>query len=176
MDTKLTTLAPFFQDPLNQFSLRELARMLHSNHTTVRQHLRLLVKEGLLTAKKEGVYTFYQLIFSKKLQNLKLFYNLERLRQSGLVEDLEKAFDFPVIILFGSFASATDDKTSDIDIALISDVSRDFSLGKYEQLLHRPINLRKFSGKLWASVIKENPSLVNSMCNGVVLSGELEVV
>ena len=120
METKLTILRPFFEDPNRSYSIRQLSRILNINHTTIRQHLNLMAKEEILSLKKEGVYSFYKLILSKKTLNLKLYYNLEKLRISHLVEDIEKSFDFPVVILFGSFATATDTIESDIDICIIS--------------------------------------------------------
>jgi DNA-binding transcriptional ArsR family regulator len=176
METKLTILREFFEDPNRRFSIRELSRILGINHTTVRQHLNKLAKEGFLSAKKEGVYSFYQLLLSKKTTNLKLYYNLEKIRESGLIENLEGTYDLPAIVLFGSYASATDDKTSDIDICLISDVEKEFLAEKYEKKLNRKISLHKFTKNSWGKAKKSNPNLVNNICNGVVLSGDFEVI
>ena len=176
MEGKLTILAQFFEDPNRKFSIRELARILSMNHTTVRQHLNKLVKEGFLSSNKEGVYCFYRLVLSRKSFNLKLYYNLEKIRNSCLVEDLEKAFDLPVIVLFGSYASATDDINSDIDLCLISNIEKEFSAEKYEKGLNRKVSIHKFSKALWEKAKKSNSNLINNICNGIVLSGELEVL
>ncbi|MBI2144210.1 nucleotidyltransferase domain-containing protein [Candidatus Woesearchaeota archaeon] len=176
MEVKLATLKPFFEDPNRKFSIRELSRILKINHTTVRQYLNKMVKEELLSSKKEGVYLFYKLILSKKALNLKLYYNLEKIRDSKLVEDLEKAFDLPVIALFGSYAFARDDAESDIDICLISNVEKEFSIEKYEKSLNRKVSLHKFSKDSWNKAKKSNPNLVNNICNGIILSGELEAL
>ena len=176
MERKLTILKPFFEDPNRKYSMRELSRILKINHTTVRQYLNKLVKENFLFSKKEGLYSFYQLILSKKTLNLKGYYNLEKIRNSNLIEDLEKAYDLPVIILFGSFASARDDANSDIDICLISNVNKEFQIEKYEKSLNRKISLHKYNKELWGKAKKSNPNLVNSICNGIVLSGELVIL
>ena len=176
MERKLTILAPFFEEPNRKFSIRELSRILKINHTTVRQYLNKLVKEGFLSLKKEGLYSFYRLVLSKKTLNLKLYYNLEKIRESGIIEDLEKAFDLPVIVLFGSYSSATDDKTSDIDLCLLSNIEKEFSTQKYEKKLNRKISIHKFNKTSWEKAKKSNPGLVNNICNGLVLSGELEVL
>ena len=176
MERNLTILAPFFEDPNRKFSIRELSRILKINHTTVRQHLNTLAKEGFLSAKKEGVYSFYQLVFSKKTMNLKLYYNLEKIRESNLIENLEKNYDLPTIVLFGSYASAMDDKTSDIDICLISNVEKEFDTEKYTKTLNRKISLHRFNKGSWEITKKANPNLVNNICNGIILSGELEAV
>jgi len=176
MERKLTLLKPFFEDPNRKYSIRELSRILKINHTTVRQNLNKLVKEGFLSFKKEGLYSFYKTILNKKTLNLKLYYNLEKLRESGLIEDLEKKYDLPVIVLFGSYSSATDDITSDIDLCLISNIEKEFSTEKYEKVLNRKVSIHKFNKKSWEKTKKLNPDLVNSICNGIVLSGELEVL
>ncbi|MBI2632524.1 helix-turn-helix transcriptional regulator, partial [Candidatus Pacearchaeota archaeon] len=106
MEQKLTILKPFFEDPNKKFSIRQLSRILKINHTTIRQHLNKMVKEEILSLKKEGVYSFYRITLSKKTLNLKLYYNLEKIRTSHIIEEIEKLYDFPIIVLFGSFSSA----------------------------------------------------------------------
>jgi predicted nucleotidyltransferase len=176
MERKLTILKPFFEEPNRKFSIRELSRILKINHTTVRQYLNQLVAKGFLSSEKGGLYSFYQLVPTKKTLNLKLYYNLEKIRESNLVPDMEKFFDFPVIVLFGSYASAMNDKTSDIDICLISNIEREFSARKYEGKLNRKISLHKFTRNSWNKSKKFNHNLINSICNGIVLSGELEAL
>ena len=176
MERKLTILMPFFEEPNRKFSIRELSRILKINHTTVRQHLNQLAKDGFLSSKKEGVYSFYQLVLIKKTLNLKLYYNLEKIRESNLIQDLERIFNLPVIVLFGSYAFAMDDKTSDIDICLISNIEKEFSTERYEKKLNRKISLHKFNKERWKKIRKTNTNLVNNICNGRVLSGELEVL
>lgn len=176
MERKLTILKPFFEEPNRKYSIRELARLLKINHTSTRQYLNQLAKEGFLSSKEEGVYTFYQLILSRKTLNLKFYYNLEKIRKSGIIEDLEKAYDLPVIVMFGSYASATDDSGSDIDICIISNVEKEFSSEKYKKILNRKVSLHKFSKDLWNKAKKSNPNLLNNISNGFVLSGELEVL
>ena len=176
MERKLTTLKPFFEEPNRKFSIREFSRILKINHTTVRQYLNQLVKEGFLSFKKEGLYTFYKLVLTKKALNLKLYYNLEKIRKSNIISGLESVFNLPVVVLFGSYASAMDDKNSDIDICLISNVEKEFSTEKYEKSLNRKISIHKFNKNSWAKSKKTNPNLINNICNGIVLAGELEVL
>ncbi len=176
MERKSTILRPFFEDPNRKFSIRELSRILKINHTTVRQYLNKMVKEEFLSSKKEGLYTFYRLVLSKKTLNLKLYYNLEKIRNSSLIEDLEKAYDLPVITLFGSYSFARDDASSDIDICLISNVEKEFPLEKYDKRLNRRISLHRFNKDSWDRAKRSNPNLINNICNGIVLAGELVVV
>lgn len=176
METKLTILKPFFEDFNRHFSIRELSRILKINHTTVRQYLNKLVKEGFLSYKREGVYSFYQLILSRKTLNLKLYYNLEKIRISKIIDGLEKTYDFPVIVLFGSYAFSRDDINSDIDLCLITNIEKEFPFEKYEKCLNRKISIHKFNKNSWMKAKKSNPNLVNNICNGIILSGELEIL
>lgn len=176
MEIKITILKPFMGDPNKKFSIRELSRILKINHTTVRQYLSKLAKEEYLTYTKDRIYSYYQLNPIKKTLNLKLYYNLEKLRESSIIEDLEKNYDLPTIILFGSYASATDDLSSDVDICIITNVRKEFFTEKYEKKLNRKVSIHKFNKEDWEKLKKTNPNLINNICNGIVLSGELVII
>ena len=88
MEKILNILSPFFENPKKEFYIRELAKILKTNHTTVRNYLKKLEKENFLIMNKTGLYPSYRLNLSKKALNLKLFYNIEKLRKSNLIEDL----------------------------------------------------------------------------------------
>ena len=68
------------------------------------------------------------------------------------------------------------DKTSDVDICLISNIEKEFSIEKYEKVLNRKISVHKFNKNSWTKAKNLNPNLINNICNGIVLSGELEVL
>ncbi|GBE20038.1 MAG TPA: ArsR family transcriptional regulator [Candidatus Pacearchaeota archaeon] len=176
METKLYIMSRFFEDPDREFHIRELSRLTGINHTTVRQNLNKLVKEGLLVLKKGKIISSYKIIFSRKYINLKLFYNLEKLRKSEIVENLQRYYDFPVIILFGSYAKSSDTINSDIDISVISNIKKEFNTSKYEKILNRKVTIHLFNKDRWKTAKKKNPELINNICNGIVLSGELRVL
>lgn len=176
MERKLNILKSFFEEPSRSFSIRELARILKINHTTIRQHLNKLVQKELLTNKKQGIYSFYKLLINKKTLNLKLYYNLEKIRKSKIIEKLEKEYDFPIIILFGSYFNAKDTTSSDVDLCLISNIKKETKLDKYEKKLNRKISIHSLTKSQLENMKKTNPEFINNICNGIVLSGELEVV
>ena len=177
MYKELSILRNFFEDPTREFHIREIARLAKLNHMTVRSYLNKFVKEGLLIKKKSGLYATYSANFSnKKFINLKLYYNIEKLRQSKIIEELEKTYDYPVIILFGSYAGATNTKDSDIDLCVITNIKKEFKLEKYQNILNRIVSLHKFNEKEFKNMKTKNPELLNNICNGIKLSGKLEVV
>lgn len=177
MDKKLAILEYFFEDPTGEFHIREIARLTKLNHMTARAYLNDFVKEGLLNKKKSKIYTAYAAdTKNKKFLNLKLYHNLEKLRESGIIEGLEEMYDYPVIILFGSYAAATNTKGSDIDLFILTDIQKDCNVEKYERVLKRKISLHKFTEKEFKNMKIKNPELINNIINGINLSGKLEVV
>ncbi len=178
MVEKIDIIAPFFEEPHNHFLLRELAKKIQKNPMTIRNHVRLLLKEGyLLLNKKTKPYQTYRAnVDSPAYRNLKWFYNLEKIRISGLLEFLQKRFDYPVVILFGSYAKATDDEKSDLDLCVITPIQTEHPYSKFEKVIKRPINIRFYTPKQWKELRMQHPDLVNSICNGIVLSGQIEVV
>jgi len=177
MYKEFSILEFFFEDPLNGFHIRQIARLTKINHMTIRRYLNKFTKEGLLIKKKNSIYPLYYANAPNiQFRNLKLCYNLEKLRMSKIIENLEEIYDYPVIVLFGSYSSATNTKNSDIDICIITNVKKDIDLSKYLTTLKREISIHKFTEKEFNGMKMKNPELVNNMCNGIVLSGKLEVV
>ncbi|MBI4448671.1 nucleotidyltransferase domain-containing protein [Candidatus Woesearchaeota archaeon] len=176
METRLSILTPFFRFPNRRFLLREVARMTKVSHMTARKYLLDAVSHGLLN-KSPGVpyETFQANPESPAFRNLKLFFNLERIRSCGLVRTLEKAYEYPPVVLFGSFAKARDDEQSDVDICVVTAVSKDVDLSDCEQVIGRHISIHRYSKKSWSAAIRKNPNLVNNILNGLTLSGFLEV-
>jgi predicted nucleotidyltransferase len=175
METKTNILTPFFENPNEEFQIRELSRLLKINHTTIRQYLLRFVKEELIETKEGKPYDYFKANISKKFLNAKLFFNLEKLRESGLIEQIEKDYDYPTIILFGSYASATDDSKSDIDLFILTEIKKDKDYSKFENKLNRKITLHLFSKDKFNSAKIKNAELLNNIINGITLSGKLEV-
>lgn len=177
MYTELSLLRYFFDDPLGNFHIREIARKSTLSHMTVRKYLQSFVKERILVQHKSKPYpTFAANTSNPKYLNLKLFYNLERLQKSNLVSDLEHFYDYPVIVLFGSYAQGSDTKESDIDIFILTNVKKEFLINKYQRKLHRKISLFVCSEKEFIRMKEKSPELINNICNGITRSGKLEVL
>lgn len=178
MDNIISTLQTFFEFPYTSFYIREIARRTKINHTTIRQRIIKLAKEGYLVhnTQTRPYDTYKSNTTSSKYHNLKLFYNLEKIRQSNLIPKLEQIYDYPTIVLFGSYAKAEDDEKSDIDLCIISPITKEFPVKLYSLHLKRPLSIHLFAPVQWNTLKKKNSELVNNICNGIVLSGQLEVV
>lgn len=177
MDTELSILKYFFDDPQENFHIREIARKSTLSHMTVRKYLRHFTQAGILIQHQPRPYpTFAANTSHPQYLNLKLFYNLERLRESNLIFTLEQFYDYPVIVLFGSYAQSSNTKESDIDIFILTNIEKEFSLSRYERTLQRKINLFICSEKEFIRMKTKSPELINNICNGITLSGKLEVL
>ncbi len=177
MESFIAILSPFFKRPLRAFHIREIAKVTRISHTAVRRYLKKLEKEEFLIKKPTKPYpTFSANLSSKKYLNLKLFYNLEKIRESGIVESLEHKLSYPTIVLFGSFAKALDDENSDVDICVLTDANANLDLKDFEKEIERPVSLHIFNRKKWDESKEKNPDMINNICNGIVLSGQIEVL
>jgi predicted nucleotidyltransferase len=175
METKIKILKPFFENPNEEFYIRELSRLLNINPTTIRQYLLKFVKEGLIEIKNGKPYDSFKAEIDKKFLNMKLYFNLEKLRESNIIAQIERDYDYPPIILFGSYATATDDAKSDIDLFVLTEVKKDKDYSKFEDKLNRRITLHIFSKDKFNFIKKNNVELLNNILNGITLSGRLEV-
>lgn len=177
MEIKIDILEPFFTNPNTGYTIRNLAKKTGSNHTTVRKYVLYYIKEGLLAKRPTKPFpTFVADVGSKKYLNLKLYYNLELIRKSAIVEELETVYNYPPIVLFGSFSKAMDDEQSDVDMCIITDIKKNISLEKYEKIVGKKVSIHHFTKKSWHSAKEKNSELVNNIANGITLSGQLEIL
>ena len=177
MDKEIAILKFFFEDPIGEYHIREVARLAKITHMTARSYLNRFVKEGLIVKKETKVYSSYSANFNNsKFRNIKLYYNLEMLRESKIISDLEIFYDYPTIILFGSYSNATNAKNSDIDLCVITNIQKEFNIDKYSNFLKRQVSLHKFTEKEIENMKTKNSELLNNICNGIVVSGKLEVI
>ena len=177
MYKELDILKLFFEDPTEEYHIREVARITKLNPMTIRKYFDYFLKEELIVKKASKLYsTFSANIQSQKFRDFKLFHNLKRLRESKIINDLEIFYDYPPIVLFGSYSSATNTKNSDIDICIITNIQKEFNVEKYSKILKRQVSLHKFTEKEIQNMKLKNPELLNNVCNGVVVSGKLEVI
>jgi predicted nucleotidyltransferase len=162
----------FFDGPLITIHIREVARRTGMSPRGAKYILDALTKEGLLNLTPTGVVSNYSGNYqSEKYMALKKSLNLYSLYSCGLVSALEEFYHTPkCIVLFGSYARGEDTGRSDIDIVIVTDNQDIPDLDMYESFINRKISI-----SLVKNVKKEDSNFVNSLANGIVLSGYLEV-
>ncbi len=174
MITKVSSnrvLKAFFENPEKKFHLRELARHTGLSIAGVIKIVKELKAAGLLKSKKERTVELVEANFDKKFLYFKRAHNLLSLYECGLVQQLNEFYEQPqCVIVFGSYADGTDLSNSDIDIVVVTKIERLPNLSRLEKTLKRKINI------LTIDLDKAKPSFKNSLANGIVLVGYLEVI
>lgn len=170
-DNTLKVMELFFKCQEIKFHLREISRLTGLSMPGVRKIVFKLEKEKLLLSKQEKVVKNYYATRNEKFIFLKRSYNLYSIFLSGLLDFLKKKYEAPkAIILFGSYSKGEDISKSDIDIAIITSKKEIADLSLFEKRLDRKIKLYLIDLK------KIEPEFLNTLANGIVLHGYLEVV
>ena len=79
------------------------------------------------------------------------------------------------IYLFGSVARGDADKNSDIDLFVVGNFKKDLDLDAFEKKQKARIQLLIKSRDEFTKMQKENKNLANSILNGFVIKGYIEV-
>jgi predicted nucleotidyltransferase len=172
-DNKIRILKLFFEGPNERLHLREVARRVGLSATGAMKILRALEKESLLEKERAAVTVVYRGNYdNEKFIALKRALNLYSLNSSGLVSELVDFFKIPeCIVIFGSYAKGEDTRESDIDIAVMTNMKEYPELGVYEVDLKRKISLH-----LIENIKNEEKDFINTLANGIVIYGYLEVL
>jgi len=174
---KMDMLKYFIEEPEREFHLREIARLAGVSPSTVSKHLSELSKSGtVVCTSNRGLKLFRANTGNFVYRDAKLFYNLSRLRESGMIEHLTAEFNHPKsIVLFGSFRKSDNVAGSDIDIFIQTPLKKDPDLSRFEKSLGHPVQLFLASDTDVERMKKKNKELLNNILNGIVLEGFFEV-
>ncbi|MFH0836868.1 MAG: nucleotidyltransferase domain-containing protein [Candidatus Aenigmatarchaeota archaeon] len=158
--------------PSTEFSYREIERKTGESIGTVSKYVKIVEKKELVKVRSAARAKFVRAnTESQDFVSFKKIYNLEILHISGLIYHLNQTLHPDSIILFGSFSSGTDHEKSDIDIAVIHGRETELDLSVYEKKMNRRISLTRIK-----NIKKSSNEFKNTLANGIVLSGYIEVV
>ena len=171
MFKELNILKVFFEKPTQEFNIREAARLLKIAPATASKELKKLAKKRILTEKKERNLILYKSnIEDEHYQDLKIYYTIRKIKESGLIQKINKQYLKPTIILFGSTTQGLDTETSDIDILILTEKKEDLeNKEEYEKKLNRKI--QPFIHRTIKDI--KNNHLINNILNGITLQGEI---
>ena len=174
---KMDVLTHFFENHEREFHLREIARLIGLAPSTVSKYLNSLVNEKILITRTiKGFRLFRSNTENYLYKDAKLFYNIIKIRNSGLIDFLVEELNYPKsIILFGSFRKGENVQKSDIDIFVETPVKKNLDLSLFEDRLKHPIQLFQFSSKEIEKMKESNKELLNNIANGILLYGFFEV-
>jgi len=160
----------FFNDPLKDFQLREISRIIKLHHKSVAVYTKRLLKIGLIKVNARTLYKSYNAnTENPDFQRYKKTINQMKIYESGLIDCLYEKLMPNSIVLFGGYAKGTDTKTSDIDIFVEASQEK-IDIVKFEERLGRKVHL--IFEKSMNSLSKV---LKNNLANGIVLKGNLRI-
>ncbi len=172
MFKKLNILKLFLEEPNREFNVREVARILKISPATASKELKALVRKGVINERKERLLKLYKANLESDLyRDIKIFYNIRKLKESGLIKELNRFYLKPTIVLFGSCAFGLDTETSDFDLLVISEKTEEFpDIEKFERKVKRKIQL------FVVNDIRDlkNEHLINNIINGITIQGKIK--
>lgn len=157
-------------EKLNQ---RQVAKLLKVSPTAIAKSIPKLEKEKLIIKEKQKNMNLILLMLNrdnKKAMQLKRAENLKLIFESGLSQFLEEELPGATIILFGSYSRGDDTHSSDIDIAAIGRKEKTIKLENFENSLERKIIIN-----FYPSLKEVHKELKENICNGIVLSGGIQL-
>jgi predicted nucleotidyltransferase len=161
----LRVLEIFFIEPTTIHFIKEISRKINLAPTSVRNHIKTLLKENQIKRKKAKPFNGYianrendDFIFNKRIYNL---YSLK-----GLTKHLISAYYPQLMAVFGSYGLGEDTEKSDIDLFILSKTKKELNLDRFEKKLKRKIN-----PIILDSLDKLDKNLRKKIWNGIVLYG-----
>ena len=156
-------LEVFYENPGKTFTIRELAKLTKVPRATVHKKLLELKKEGLISKENRAGDG---LLFEVR----KINYFVEKIVDSGLINELVEKLNPSAMVLFGSIRKGDSVKESDIDIFVESFSKKEIGLANYEKKLGHKIDLF-----VYEHISDVNENLRGNIINGIKLYGYLDI-
>src|SRR3989344_7476314 len=98
----------FIKEPEKEFHVRQISKLLKKSPSTISKYLKRYKKEGILKSEEKLNHLFFKANTENRcFKQKKLYYNIDEINKSDLIDFLGREFNQPeAIILFGSFAKA----------------------------------------------------------------------
>ncbi len=177
--TKRTVLALLLTHPQESFYLRQIVRSAGLGQGAVQRELQHLTEAGLLLRRRQGRQIFYQ-----ANQDSPIFEELKILivKTAGVADVLRQALSelkdrIKTAFLYGSFATGKDRPASDLDLAVIGDVTFGevvSQLRPAQETLSREINPTVYTPDEFQKKLKAKHHFVSAIIQGpkIMLIGE----
>ena len=161
----MRVLEVFFSEPTTIHFIKEIGRQIGLAPTSIRPHIRELLKEGLIKMKKAKPFDGFvanrdseKFIFYKRAYNLYALHEVSEFIASGHYPKL--------MVVFGSYSLGEDTEESDIDILVVSKGKEETIPDKFEKKLNRKIHLILIN-----DINKLDRTMKKKVQNGIVLHG-----
>ncbi len=181
MSKKIDIISLYLGDYARVIPGREIARLINANPQTALNHINELVKEKVLKYVLRGRNKEYSLEMSNPKTRVLIeisesFKSMESLSNKELGVIIKEIIPFAEsIILFGSFASGSCNKSSDIDLVLVGKSDKD-RIRSIKRRYSREINTEYISYADFVKSIKEKNSLAVEILKNHTLYGDVSSI
>ncbi|MBR9690225.1 hypothetical protein GOV08_00920 [Candidatus Woesearchaeota archaeon] len=163
-------LSFFFEKPTTRFHIRELAKLAKIHPNTIIKITDSLEQKEYITKKRyKNLVEAQANTESNKFVRAKKFFNIFKIYDSGVVDQLISYYKPKAIILYGSYSRGEDFEKSDIDLVVITKEKKQINKTHYEKKLDKEIHLTLID---YTKISKE---FYTNLINGHVLHGYLEL-
>jgi len=165
--TRVKLIEFFFLNPDQSFHLRDISRRISASPVYVKKELNNLSKLGLIDFEKKGNLSLFSLkedcIIFNDLKNI--FLKTEGV--SMLLRQKISSFDkIKFALIFGSFAKGLANKTSDVDLLIIGEISENDILkitSAFESHTKRELNFILWTEKEFKNKINKKVALLQDI-------------
>lgn len=172
--TRVSLLSKLVMNPDKSFYLRELSRELKIPYGMLYKEEKNLVSLGIVNEEKKGKVTLASIN-----KNLPYFVELKNLliKTAGLADLLRKAFaelrEIKYALIYGSFASADESESSDIDLLIVGEATEEKILNliaPIEKEVGREINYILWNEKEFMRRAKNRHPLLRDIASKPVIT------
>jgi predicted nucleotidyltransferase len=163
----------FSKNPSGSIHVNELARRIDLSNASCSRILNHLERKGLLVREMKGNAHFYSLKDNYVTTEMKRFFILLRLHESGLIEELaDEHPSLTNLVLYGSCATGRYDEISDMDLLAILNERIMTDLERYGEELKIKVEITSMNIGRWLSMKSKNDGFYNEVKrDGIVLYG-----
>ena len=170
-DYKLKIISLYKSDYIEEYHVREMAKLIGTSHVTLLPHLKDLEEEKILISEKKGrnkVYTlnFDNILAKEYLIMAEKYHSLCYLEGNFLIkkitQELQKLNLNSLILLFGSYAKGTETKVSDIDLFILEKPGQKTKedIKNIGIIYGKEINIKSVSYKNFNKTLKNKDTLI----------------
>lgn len=153
----------FYEYPNREFTIREISKLTNIPRATTHKTLLDLKKNRLITDNNKAESS---LLFKTK----KINYFIQKIIESGLINELTEKLNPSCIVLFGSIRKGDSVMESDIDLFIETAVKKQINLNKFEKKLKHPIQLFVES-----DINNLSKEMLNNVINGIKIFGSFRI-
>ena len=178
-DIKLDIIGLYTGNYLSEFHIRKMAKLIGKSHVSLLPHLRKFEKDKILVVKNIGRSRVYSL----NMENNQVREFLSLSEKKRTIEFLNKEFLIKklynefinlqgCLILFGSYASETRAKESDIDLFYIGDIKKNekSNIKEFGRMYNRKVHLINMTIKQFKEqLFKQNPLIKEVVKSHIIL-------